>query len=109
LQDQHVSVGFMAPPIVLAMAKQQIVDEYKLGSLRIIMSGAAPLGSDLQQAASERLRCPIVQAWGMTETSPLATCCPLDPGAQRPGSVGVCVAKYRMQGGRCSKWQRFGS
>ena len=34
------------------------------------MSGAAPLGAEVQIAAATRLNCIIKQAWGMTETSP---------------------------------------
>lgn len=91
IQDRHVSVGFVAPPILLALAKQPIVDDYDLSSLRVILSAAAPLGKDVQEAAAQRLRCTIIQAWGMTETSPVATASPLDLPRQKPGSVGVCV------------------
>ena len=91
IQDRRVTVGFCAPPIVLALAKQPIVDQYDLSSLRVILSAAAPLGKDVQEAAAKRLGCAVVQAWGLTETSPAATCSPLGAGAQRPGSVGVCM------------------
>jgi len=92
IQNQHVSVGYVAPPILLALAKQPVVDEYNLSSLRTILCAAAPLGRDLQEAASARLGCTVIQAWGMTETSPLATICPLEPSRQKAGSVGVCVS-----------------
>src|SRR5262249_8876536 len=82
---------FVAPPILLALAKQPLVDDYDLSSLRAILSAAAPLGKDVQEAAAARLRCAVVQAWGLTETSPVATASPLDPARQRPGSVGGCV------------------
>ena len=37
------------------------------------MSGAAPLGGDIQKALSVRLKCLVKQAWGMTELSPAGT------------------------------------
>lgn len=92
IQDRHVSVCYVAPPILLALAKQPLVDEYDLSSLRVILCAAAPLGKELQEAASARLGCTVIQAWGMTETSPLATIRPLEPSQQKAGSVGVCAS-----------------
>ncbi len=91
MQDYHVTVGYMAPPIMLAMAKQPIVDHYDLSSLRVMVTAAAPLGKEIQDTCEQRLRCQVVQAWGMTETSPGATLHPLDPVNARVGSVGVCM------------------
>lgn len=92
IQDRRVSVGYVAPPILLALAKQPVVDEYDLSSLRVMLSAAAPLGKDVQEAAAARLGCAVIQAWGLTETSPLATISPLEPSLQKAGSAGVCVS-----------------
>lgn len=91
MQDYHVTVGYMAPPIMLAMAKQPIVDNYDLSHLRVMVTAAAPLGKEIQETCERRLRCLVVQAWGMTETSPGATLHPLDPSNARVGSVGICM------------------
>ena len=92
IQNYHVSVGYVAPPILLALTKHPVVDEYDLSSLRVNLSAAAPLGKDVQEAAAARLKCAVIQAWGMTETSPLATISPLEPSRQKAGSAGVCVS-----------------
>ncbi len=91
MQDYRVTVGYMAPPIMLALAKQPIVDNYDLSHLRVIVTAAAPLGKEIQETCEQRLRCLVVQAWGLTETSPGATLHPLDPSNARVGSVGVCM------------------
>ena len=91
LQDRRVTVGFVAPPIALAMAKQPIVDHYDLSSLRVLMSAAAPLGKETQHACAERLKCLFIQAWGMTETSPDVTMEPLDAARVKPGAAGLCI------------------
>jgi acyl-CoA synthetase (AMP-forming)/AMP-acid ligase II len=91
IQDYHVTVGNVVPPIMLALAKQPIVETYDLSSLRVILSAAAPLGKELQEAVAQRLDCLVVQGWGLTETSPDVTFTPMDPGKVRPGSTGVCV------------------
>src|SRR5919202_3944295 len=43
VQDHRVTLGYLVPPIVLALAKHPIVDRYDLSSLRCIATGAAPL------------------------------------------------------------------
>ncbi|MGE5333386.1 MAG: AMP-binding protein, partial [Nitrososphaerota archaeon] len=91
LQDRHVTVGFMAPPIMLALAKQSLVDVYDLSHLRIAMSAAAPLARDVEETVAQRLGCLVVQGWGLTETSPDVTLSPIDATRIRLGSVGRCV------------------
>ena len=54
-------------------------------------SGAAPLSAELQQAAAERIGCPVVQGYGMTESSPVTHVTPLDPDRHRTGSIGPPV------------------
>jgi 4-coumarate--CoA ligase len=89
IQDHKVSRFFAVPPIVLALAKHPLVDEYDLSSLEWIMSGAAPLGAELTAEAAARIGCEIVQGYGMTELSPVSHGTPSGQG--RPGTVGVTV------------------
>jgi len=55
IQKHRVSVAMVVPPLVLALAKNPKVDHYDLSSIRIVMSGAAPLGKDLEDALRVRL------------------------------------------------------
>jgi acyl-CoA synthetase (AMP-forming)/AMP-acid ligase II len=71
-----VTRSFVVPPIVLALAKHPMVAQYDLSSLQSLMSGAAPLGQDIQVACAKRLNCLVKQGWGMTETSPCGTITP---------------------------------
>jgi acyl-CoA synthetase (AMP-forming)/AMP-acid ligase II len=91
LQDRHVTVGFMAPPIMLALAKQPLVDNYDLSRLRIAMSAAAPLAREVEETVGRRLGCVVVQGWGLTETSPDVTLSPVNAALARLGSVGRCI------------------
>lgn len=86
IQDHKVTRAYIVPPIILALAKHPMVDDYDLSSLRDIWSGAAPLGADLEKEASERLGIPVVQGYGLTETSPVTHA--TAPGTFRSGSIG---------------------
>ncbi len=71
LQRYRVTYANLVPPIVLALAKSPLVETYDLSSLRVLFSGAAPLGVSVAQAASDRLGCRVIQGYGLTETSPV--------------------------------------
>jgi acyl-CoA synthetase (AMP-forming)/AMP-acid ligase II len=93
LQDHRITRAFVAPPILLALAKHPLVDNYDLSSLRTITSGAAPLDEGLAKAAEQRLRkgaadgVTVAQGYGMTELSPVSHSTP-DAGKEPPGVTG---------------------
>jgi len=88
-RDYGVTLAHLVPPIVLALSKNPIVDEYRLPKLRAIFSGAAPLDENLTRACMQRLHCEIRQGYGMTETSPVTHSSPVDPAKVKFGSVGI--------------------
>jgi acyl-CoA synthetase (AMP-forming)/AMP-acid ligase II len=67
VQAYRVTLVHVVPPIVLALAKQPAVADYDTSSLRLICSGAAPLGAELARSCARRLDCRVTQAYGMTE------------------------------------------
>ncbi len=89
MQDHEVTLAHLVPPIVLALSKNPVVDNYKLPKLRMIFSGAAPLDENLTRACMERLDCDVRQGYGMTETSPVTHSSPSNPAMVKFGSVGV--------------------
>ena len=89
VQDYDVTLAHLVPPIVLALSKHPIVDNYRLPKLKTIFSGAAPLGEDLTRACMDRLGITVRQGYGMTETSPVTHSSPAPPLAIKFGSVGV--------------------
>ncbi|MEU6318397.1 4-coumarate--CoA ligase family protein [Streptomyces sp. NPDC047009] len=98
IQDQRITGLYVAPPIVLALAKHPAVAQYDLSSLKYIISAAAPLDATLAVACAERLGLPpIGQGYGMTELSPCTHVVPLDAPDAPPGTVGKLVAGTEMR------------
>lgn len=55
IQRHRVSVAAVVPPLVLALAKNPMVDNFDLSSIRMVLSGAAPLGKELEAALLSRV------------------------------------------------------
>ncbi len=71
LQKHGVTMAYLVPPIVLALARHPLVDNYDLSKLRNILSGAAPLPEPVAKACIERHGVMLRQGYGLTETSPV--------------------------------------
>jgi 4-coumarate--CoA ligase len=74
----RITFFFTVPPIYLLIAKTpEVTDQFS--TLEVAVSGAAPLGKELQHAASAKLGgpdCFISQTWGLSETTGSATIMP---------------------------------
>lgn len=98
IQEHRITGLYVAPPIVLALAKHPAVGDYDLSSLEYIVSAAAPLDADLAAACSARLGIPPVrQAYGMTELSPGTHVVPLEAEDPPPGAVGKLLPSTEMR------------
>lgn len=98
IQSYGVTLAYVAPPVVLALVSSPVVQQYDLSRLRMIMSGAAPLSSDLIRRVYEKLSVAVRQGYGLTETSPAAFSQTFADWDEAIGSVGKLVpnmqAKY---------------
>ncbi|UYV38591.1 AMP-binding protein [Rhodobacteraceae bacterium D3-12] len=69
---------YVVPPVMIALAKHPLVDQYDLSTVEQINSGAAPLGGDVTDDVAKRLNCVTTQGYGMTELSPVSHSSPKD-------------------------------
>ncbi|KAJ7294796.1 hypothetical protein O6H91_Y231900 [Diphasiastrum complanatum] len=94
-QNHRVTIAPFVPPIVLQIAKSPLVSNYDLSSIRGVISGAAPLGKDLEDSVKERIPTAVIaQGYGMTEAGPvlaMSLAFAKYPLPVKPGSCGTIV------------------
>jgi acyl-CoA synthetase (AMP-forming)/AMP-acid ligase II len=95
VQDYGITRFYAVPPMVLGLAKSPVVDNYDLSSLKQIFSGAAPLTAELQEEAAARVKCQVVQGYGMTELSPVTHATP--EGINRAGTSGLAISNVESR------------
>lgn len=88
-QDHKCKRMWVVPPVVLALAKHPMVDDFNLAGLEQILSGAAPCSAELTDLVTNRLGVVIVQGYGMTELSPVSHITSAE--LARKGSAGLAA------------------
>lgn len=79
----------VAPPLVVAMVKSDLVAKYDLSSLQTVGSGGAPLGKEVSEEFKAKFpHVEVYQGYGMTETAGAATRTVGPEEATRYGSAG---------------------
>jgi 4-coumarate--CoA ligase len=96
-----VTIAPFVPPIVLAIAKSPVVDNYDLSSIRMVMSGAAPMGKELEDKVRVKLpNATLGQGYGMTEAGPVLSMClafAKEPFEIKSGACGTVVRNAEMK------------
>ena len=87
--EYRVTRCHASPPIVQMLAKSSEVSIESLATLRMVLCAAAPLYAALEEECAARLGCPVKQAWGMSELSPVGLFTPDD--GLRGGTLGLVV------------------
>ncbi|KHN35141.1 4-coumarate--CoA ligase 2 [Glycine soja] len=91
----------VVPPLVLALAKNPMVADFDLSSIRLVLSGAAPLGKELVEALRNRVPQAVLgQGYGMTEAGPVLSMClgfAKQPFPTKSGSCGTVVRNAELR------------
>jgi long-chain acyl-CoA synthetase len=88
IQRQKCTLLFGVPTIYSALRAHRVVPKYDLSSLRICISGGAPLAPEVKSAFESLASCSVIDGYGLTEASPVCTLVPLG-GRHKPRSVGL--------------------
>uniref|UniRef100_M4CC89 4-coumarate--CoA ligase n=1 Tax=Brassica campestris TaxID=3711 RepID=M4CC89_BRACM len=100
IQRYKVTVVPVAPPVVLAFVKSQETEKYDLSSVRMMLSGAATLKKELEDAV--RLKFPNAifgQGYGMTESGTVAKSLAFakNPFKTKSGACGTVIRNAEMK------------
>ncbi|KAF8010514.1 hypothetical protein BT93_J1214 [Corymbia citriodora subsp. variegata] len=69
VEKYRVDLLPVSPPIVLALVKSELIGKYDLSSLRVVMSGGAPLGKEVSERFQQKFpTVELVQGYALTES-----------------------------------------
>ncbi len=83
------------PTIYNAIASAAETGRVDISSLRICISGGAPLPAEIRERFERLTGHPLVEGYGLTEASPVVAC--NRPGDARPGSVGLPLERTAVE------------
>ncbi len=78
------------PTLYTAMLNHPKIKSFDLSSLKACISGGAGLPVEIRNQFQDLTGCALIEGYGLSETSPMATANPID-GAVRDGSIGLPV------------------
>ena len=83
----HPTIMPAVPTVLNAMLNHPKIKTFDLSSLKFVLSGGAPLPIEVKRSFEKLTGCTVVEAYGLSETSPGATFNPFE-GPVKPGSIG---------------------
>jgi acyl-CoA synthetase (AMP-forming)/AMP-acid ligase II len=79
LQREKATLLIVAPPLIVQFAKHPALKQMDTSSVRLVLSGAAPLGEEVQRLCEPVFpHASVGQGYGLTETSPVVSITPFD-------------------------------
>ncbi|XP_052265932.1 uncharacterized protein LOC127868322 isoform X2 [Dreissena polymorpha] len=92
IEEHKVTYCHLVPPLVLFLAKSRDLGRFNLTSIRQFVSGGAPLGAGVSSDLEKALGVPVLQAYGLTESSPITH---YDEKPHRQGTIGRLIPNTR--------------
>jgi len=91
IQKHKVTIFCGAPTMYSMLLAYKNVKKYNLTSVRFCISGSAPLPPEVQKKWMEVTKGVLVEGYGLTESSPVTHCNPLDKTMKtvKVGSIGL--------------------
>lgn len=88
IQKNKISLFPGAPSVYIALLQHKDITKYDLSSLKIAISGSAPMPVEYIKMFAEKTGGEIIEGYGLTEASPITNLNPVK-GQRRPGSIGL--------------------
>lgn len=103
MEKYRITIAPLVPPIVVAVAKSddKAAAAHDLSSVRMVLSGAAPMGKDIEDAFMAKLPGTVLgQGYGMTEAGPVLSMClafAKEPFKVKSGACGTVVRNAELK------------
>ncbi|KAK0483969.1 AMP binding protein [Armillaria novae-zelandiae] len=102
IQKYKIQIVMLVPPIAVFLSRHPLVEKFDLSSLKLLTSGAAPLGPELTNQVTARLpllnvNAAVIQGFGMTELSPVTHLLPVADAARKAGSIGLLLPNLQSR------------
>ncbi|MFL5257519.1 MAG: long-chain-fatty-acid--CoA ligase [Rhodopila sp.] len=96
LKHDKPTIMHAVPTIYNVIAARAEKHRIAIPSLRVCVSGGAPLPAEIRERFQKLTGCRIIEGYGLTEASPVVASNPPD-GEIRPGSVGIVVQGTQVE------------
>ena len=73
VERHRITLSNLIPTMLNLMVRHPGAHRHDLGSLRVLLSGGAPIAPEVVRRVVETFGCDYIQTYGMTETSPYLT------------------------------------
>jgi len=95
IYENNLSLILAIPSMYAALARLKTLDPARFASVKLAVSGGEPLPRCVYDAVLERTGMPLIEGYGMTETSPIISA--NQPWAHRVGTVGRPLPGVEVQ------------
>jgi acyl-CoA synthetase (AMP-forming)/AMP-acid ligase II len=73
IQEERITITNLIPTMLNLMVNHSEVGKFDYSSLRVLLSGGAPIAPEVVRRIIDTFQCDYIQTYGMTETSPYLT------------------------------------
>ena len=71
-ERERVTISNLIPTMLNLMTKHERISSFDFSSLRVLLSGGAPIAPEVVKSTMQAFGCDYIQTYGMTETSPVS-------------------------------------
>jgi long-chain acyl-CoA synthetase len=96
IEREHITLMPAVPAMYQMMLYELAQANYDLSSMRFCWSGGSPLPVEVLDQVTSKFGAPLIEGYGLTETSCVSTINPLH-GARKPGSVGPAIPGVQVE------------
>lgn len=96
IEEHRATVFTGVPSMYVVFINMADLAKTRLRSLRLCLSGGAPLPAQVLEAWDNLTGTPLVEGYGLSEASPVVSVNPVD-GRRKPGSVGLPITNVEVR------------